>query len=605
MNTNHHGGRWPPSSSQAATLLTELFGHDLVIYAAIVVGAAVLYQRVYAYEEEERIAEQLHLVAEPKIERIEEWLHEREVDLALLASRPDIIALVASDESGQGEVAKDISSWLDSACTELRLYEIRVIDSNGESLACSLCVWGGSALCPQIVEAAHGITGVGSVAFVDLHSVHGGKDSAPLMHWVVPIASDSTGSVGFVTTTMNAEDYVYPYIAHWSTPSDTGEICLFRLEGDEIVYLNDLRYQADTALTLRLPADSSTLVEAMLARDGGTQSPSEMFEGIDYRGGPVYAHGHMVSDMGWFLMAKMDRSEALAPTRRNAFLLTAIALSLVLTPVPFGVAYVASAEAHQAQEVYEVQLRRTNEKLSDASDAKSGFLANMSHELRTPLNSVIGFSDILLKGMAGEVNEEQRRQLEMIHSSGKRLLSLVNDVLDLSKIEAGAITFELVESDINEVCSEALEYIRLEADRKGIALWFVPCPEKCSHCGLAMLDRGKVQQILLNLLSNAVKFTDEGEIRLVVACTGEGTTRVRVSDTGHGIDEASLERIFDEFAQAQSRDETESAGTGLGLAISRRLARLVNGDLMVTSTLGSGSEFTLELPLQFADDPHG
>ncbi|MDO9557790.1 MAG: ATP-binding protein [Coriobacteriia bacterium] len=594
--TGNIGTPWARKRAVLASVL-------LLIYAAIVVGGAVLYQRAYAHEEEERIAEQLHLVAAPKIERIELWLHKREVDLALLASRPDIVALVDSDESGQGEAAKDISSWLDSACTELRLYEIRVIDSNGETLACSS--EGSPVLCPQILEAARGITGVGSVAFVDVHSVHVGKDSVPLMHWVTRIASDSPAPGGFVITTMDPEDYLYPYLVQWPAPSDTAEIFLFRLEGDEVVYLNDLRYQADTALTLRLPADSSTLVTALLARSGGSRSAHEVIEGIDYRGEPVFAHGRPVSDTGWFLVAKVDSSEALAPTRRNAFLLTAMALLLVLIPVLFGVAYVTSAEAHQAQEVCEVQLRRTNEMLRDADDAKSKFLANMSHELRTPLNSVIGFSHILLDGMAGEINEEQRRQLEMIHSSGKRLLSLVNDVLDLSKIEAGAITFELVESDINEMCSEALEYIRLEADRKGIALWFAPCPEKCLHCGLAMLDRGKVQQILLNLLSNAVKFTDEGEIRLVVACTGEETTRVSVFDTGHGIDEASLERIFDEFEQAESRNETELAGTGLGLAISRRLARLMNGDLTVTSMLGPGSEFTLELPLRFVDGSHG
>lgn len=243
---------------------------------------------------------------------------------------------------------------------------------------------------------------------------------------------------------------------------------------------------------------------------------------------------------------------------------------------------------------------RTAEAVS-ANQAKSEFLASISHELRTPLNSIIGFSGVMISGAAGDVNEEQMRQLAMIQASGKRLLSLVNDILDLSKIEAKAISVEVRETDINEVCAEAVESVRNLADARGVDLRFYVFPEGCAPRGLVLLDREKFMQILLNLLSNAVKFTNVGSIEVRVECKGEGLLQVGVKDTGIGIEPASLERIFEDFEQIPIQGEAKSQGTGLGLAISRRLAKLLGGDLTVESEPGVGSEFTLELPLTFVE----
>jgi len=220
--------------------------------------------------------------------------------------------------------------------------------------------------------------------------------------------------------------------------------------------------------------------------------------------------------------------------------------------------------AHLEEQVAErtANLSEVNLELREATEAKSQFLAAMSHELRTPLNSIIGFSGILLSKVPGGLNEEQQHQLEMVQASGERLLLLVNDILDLSKIEAGAVVLDMTQNDINELCSEALDQIRPGSDRKGIAL------------------------------------------HLTVRCVGEDEVSMTVSDTGCGIDAAYLEIIFDEFEQARSQGKSKAVGTGLGLSISRRLARLMDGDLTVTSTLGIGSEFTLLLPLQFSEDLH-
>nr|MDA3936427.1 ATP-binding protein [Actinomycetota bacterium] len=247
-------------------------------------------------------------------------------------------------------------------------------------------------------------------------------------------------------------------------------------------------------------------------------------------------------------------------------------------------------------------LDHANSRLEAANHAKSEFLASMSHELRTPLNSIIGFSGIMLDGMAGEISEEQERQLGMIQASGKRLLALVNDILDLSKIEAEAIRVELHKTNVIQICSDAVEQVRPQADAKGIELLFTPCAKECSHRGLVMIDRAKLTQIVLNLLSNAIKFTESGSVELRIDCAGEQTMSIKVTDTGVGIDNDALERIFGEFEQIPAEDEAKPQGTGLGLSISRRLAHLLGGELTAKSTPGSGSEFTLGLPLRFADD---
>jgi two-component system sensor histidine kinase/response regulator len=261
------------------------------------------------------------------------------------------------------------------------------------------------------------------------------------------------------------------------------------------------------------------------------------------------------------------------------------------------------AELKDLNENLETLVEERTEEAINANRAKSEFLSSMSHELRTPLNSIIGFSGIMLDGRAGEISEEQQRQLAMIQASGKRLLSLVNDILDLSKIEAEATSIELHEANVCQICSDAVEQVRPQAEDKGIELRFTPCTEECARCSLVMVDQNKLTQILLNLLNNAVKFTKAGSAECRVDRSGEKTMFIRVTDTGVGIDKGALERIFGEFEQIPLEDEAKPQGTGLGLSISRKLAHLLGGELTAKSAPGSGSEFTLELPLRFADDP--
>lgn len=236
------------------------------------------------------------------------------------------------------------------------------------------------------------------------------------------------------------------------------------------------------------------------------------------------------------------------------------------------------------------QLERANEGLRAATEAKSAFLATMSHELRTPLNSILGFSAILRDGMAGPLTEEQERQLGFLRSSAEHLHALIDDVLDLSRIESGRETVHLAEVDLADVVALVDAGIGALASGKGLAWQMSPVPA-CS----VMTDARKLAQILLNVAGNAVKYTAEGGIRLDVAIDGE-SVRFSVRDTGPGIPTEERHRIFEEFVRIEP-EPMAAEGSGLGLAIAARYARLLGGTLELTESSSRGSTFTLTLPL--------
>jgi len=237
------------------------------------------------------------------------------------------------------------------------------------------------------------------------------------------------------------------------------------------------------------------------------------------------------------------------------------------------------------------ELDEKSRQLETASLHKSEFLANMSHELRTPLNAIIGFSQVLREGMVGEVNPKQAEYLDDILSSGNHLLSLINDVLDLSKVEAGQVELELAPFSLQEALERGVVMVRERATRDGVTLTLAPAAER----ELVPGDERRVRQVIFNLLSNAVKFTPQGGSVDVWTSRVNGEVRVSVADTGPGIAPGDQERIFEEFQQTEAGLE-QREGTGLGLALSKRLVELHGGRIWVESEPGSGSTFTFTLP---------
>ena len=231
-------------------------------------------------------------------------------------------------------------------------------------------------------------------------------------------------------------------------------------------------------------------------------------------------------------------------------------------------------------------------KLDIASRHKSEFLAHMSHELRTPLNAIIGFSDVMLGGMAGPVGDKQREFIGDIRESGRHLLALINDILDLSKIEAGRMELAVTRFDLPLAIGNALALVRERASRHGIRLEANLSPEVAEYDG----DERKVKQIVLNLLTNAVKFTPEGGAVTLDASRVDGSYEISVQDTGIGIAADDLDKIFEEFRQVGTDTDRKAEGTGLGLALTRRLIELHGGRIRVASELGRGTTFTVTLP---------
>jgi signal transduction histidine kinase len=237
------------------------------------------------------------------------------------------------------------------------------------------------------------------------------------------------------------------------------------------------------------------------------------------------------------------------------------------------------------------EIEDKSRQLEVASQHKSEFLANMSHELRTPLNAIIGFSEVLGERLFGELNEKQEEYLKDIHASGQHLLSLINDILDLSKIEAGRMELELTDAYLAATLDNALTLVREGASRRGVAL-HLAVDERLEHI---RADERKLRQVVLNLLSNAIKFTPEGGRIEVRAVPGAGVVEVSVTDTGVGIAPEDQEAIFEEFRQVGTADK-KVEGTGLGLALSRRFIELHGGRIWVESQVGVGSTFTFTIP---------
>ncbi len=353
------------------------------------------------------------------------------------------------------------------------------------------------------------------------------------------------------------------------------------------------------------------------------------------RGESVLVAFARIAPLGWAVLVEQPRVEAFAPLyesmwRTGLLLLAGLALSLLaslalarrmVTPIralQSGAAKIGAGSLDQRIEVrtgdelealadqfnrmaadlkesYSGLERKVEERTRDleiANRHKSEFLANMSHELRTPLNAVIGFSEVLQERMFGELNEKQMEYVRDIHSSGKHLLSLINDILDLSKVEAGRMELELTRFDLPTALGNALTLVKERAGRHGVTLALEVDQRLNSFVG----DERKFKQILLNLLSNAVKFTPGGGRIGVKAVPIEGAVAISVADTGVGIAPGDQQVIFEEFRQVGADYAHKTEGTGLGLALTKKFVELHGGSIRVESAVGRGATFTFTLP---------
>ncbi len=238
-------------------------------------------------------------------------------------------------------------------------------------------------------------------------------------------------------------------------------------------------------------------------------------------------------------------------------------------------------------------LFEANKQLREATEAKSAFLTHMSHELRTPLNAIIGFSDLLLDSVPGEINDEQRQCLNDILNSGRHLLVLINDVLDLSKVEAGRVEFKLESLNLADVVNDVVGTVKpmLNENKQTLTI------DIGEDLPQVRADRRRLRQILLNLLSNAIKFTPSGGELCLEVGERDGWCQVSLVDNGIGIKKEDQERIFEVFTQVDTLPDRRKEGTGLGLALTKQLVEMGGGKIWVESEYGKGSCFTFAIPL--------
>jgi len=238
------------------------------------------------------------------------------------------------------------------------------------------------------------------------------------------------------------------------------------------------------------------------------------------------------------------------------------------------------------------ELEEANHEIQEANRAKSEFLANMSHELRTPMNSILGFTELMEDGIFGDIPETFEEPIDEIHKSGNHLLALINDVLDLSKIEAGRMELHPSECAMEGCIESVASTMRPLAEEKGLKV-VTSVEEDLPTC---RVDEGRMTQVLLNLAGNAVKFTKQGEVEIGVR-KEEERLFLWVRDTGIGIPSEKLEEIFTEFSQADTSITRNTEGTGLGLSISKRIVEMHGGEIGVESEVGKGSTFWLRIPM--------
>ncbi len=414
------------------------------------------------------------------------------------------------------------------------------------------------------------------------------------------ITDGETGQRGFIIT--GDETYLEPYQTY-RVKADGEYQALLRLTAN-----HPLQHARLTNLQPLLEARASEITKNIELRRQGFEVAAQairsghgkaLHDQIRYRIGEIEATERDL------LMHREIDAKASAKLSRLLIVLRSL-LAVGVIAVALVIIHRDIAGRNQVKEALvnaNAQLQVATKQAQHADRIKSAFLASMSHELRTPLNSIIGFSGILFQELAGPLNTEQKKQLGMVRDSSRHLLALVNDILDISKIEANQLKVSPIPFPLTESIHKVVTLIMPLVEQKGLALHTQIAPD----LGELVADPRRVEQILINVLNNAVKFTESGRITLSAervadisppgAAAPTPGVRLQVSDTGRGIRPEDITELFQPFHQVENGLTRSHDGTGLGLAISHRLLALMGGQIYAESTHGKGSVFTLMLPL--------
>ncbi|HZX31245.1 MAG TPA: ATP-binding protein [Rhodocyclaceae bacterium] len=577
---------------------------------------------------------QLRAIAGLKSSQIANWLGERRRDAEVVR-----VAKIFNDgialwrKNGNAAARSRLVDQMEDYRQALGYRAVLLLDEQGKIL---LGTGGASSqqVSDALKETARRASAAGRVLFTDFYrGVEGGQERVHL-DFVSPLGAASGEKGLTVVLQVDARDFLFSYIQSWPLVSQTGEVELFRRDGDNVVFLNDLRHRPDAALKLIEPIGNRQRLADQVVE--GYVKVGQAVEGIDYRAVPSLGAVQKIPGTDWHLVAKADEDELYADVRRDAFWVAlADALALFVTIVVGIIVHQRRELSHslaehreqterlqtlelldgerkaaqQAREAYQTQLEETvtartrevaklNLELQEraneaeaANRAKSAFLANMSHEIRTPLNAIQGFTHLLQRTAR---DRSQHEKLDRIATAASHLLDIINSLLDLSKIESGKLVLEDADFLLQDILERVAAPARERAERKGLALAVEGAGEPACRQPLRG-DGARLSQILNNYLTNALKFTERGAVvlrcRVLEETDRDVLLRFEVQDTGIGIAPEQLGRLFAAFEQADTSTSRKFGGTGLGLAINQRLARLMGGSIGVKSEPGGGSTF--------------
>ena len=538
-------------------------------------------------------------IAELKARQISDWISEQHADTQLFARNRvfrELLTPIQLRESGRWSERfglwydeQRLVSWLEDTRQAHGFKSIVVVAKDGKVIVGAGQPPYGNRELSQLLATTPDALGV---TVLDAQMARSG---VAYVLFAAPVPDSGTGVPLTVVSSMILSERFFPMLDQWPNPTRSGELLLFRSEPPHITLLNKLSASGEGFLRFSASDHRLPAVQALIHGNG-------TYAGEDFRGQEVIAAIRKVNNMPWWVSAKIELAEVEESMRRIAYLCMllaciGIAVSAALLTVLWRQQRMRLSEAEHLNR----ELEKQSIEAVLATRAKGAFLANMSHEIRTPMNAIVGLTHLLLARAGSNTWEHQK--LEQISGSAQHLLSVINDVLDISRIESGKLVLEEIDFLLEDLLlGKVFNIIGERARNKGIEVVLDIDPK------LQVPLRGdplRLAQALLNYAGNAVKFTDCGRI-LIRASFESGTehgpkVRFEVSDTGIGISEAQMDKLFAAFEQADSSTTRKYGGSGLGLAITRRLANLMGGDVGVSSLPGVGSTFWLTARLGWGE----
>ena len=534
--------------------------------------------------------DELLAIADLKVGQIANWRKERLADAATIRGNfllvPHILHFLHDPK--EAKLKEGILTWMESFRETYQYDDILLLNKEGALL---LSVANkDSVIGPDAKKLASEAMKTRKIIFSDLYRSK--VEDRIHLSIIVPILSeDKDDTLGVFLLRIDPYLFLYPLIEKWPTPSLTAETMLIRREGDEVVYLNDVRHLKGTALTLRLPVSAPNLPAAMLAK--GREG---IVEGTDYRGTGVLAAIRFVPDSSWGIVSKVDKEELYAPIRERLWNVMLV-IGLCLLSAVSGVLLIWRKREEEEQKEYREQLEATvklrteelekaNEQLKESYKDLESFSYSVSHDLRQPLVVIEGFSRNLLNKSGDKLDDNAKEKLSVIGDQAAKMTHLIRDLLDFSH----ASTTEIRKSDIdmNVLLHSVIKEMKIATDKKTVEF-------KTKDLPAAWGDEALIRQVLVNLLSNALKYSFPRE-HIKIESGGEEKEKENiyfVKDNGVGFDSAQADKLFSPFKRLHSSEEFE--GTGIGLAISKRIIDKHGGHIWAEGKLNEGATFYFTL----------